>query len=181
MADEFEIMLVGSATAARDQLAAALAEAGTVPHLTDDLDGVAPGSFAGGVAFLLTAATTEDHQAALVGALEADAADVVAIVTDDYLGSDGEDLLSPRISAGAVAAVRAKATRRGAARRANAVCIPVKLVGPEPAQRGPLAHETDWHDVASAVTFLLDPSNAYLHGQVLFVDGGRHLFSSMSA
>jgi NAD(P)-dependent dehydrogenase (short-subunit alcohol dehydrogenase family) len=36
----------------------------------------------------------------------------------------------------------------------------------------PLSRRGAPHEVASAVAFLLDPANGYIHGSVLFVDGG---------
>lgn len=36
----------------------------------------------------------------------------------------------------------------------------------------PLARRASAEEIASAIAFLLDPANAYVHGSVLFVDGG---------
>lgn len=125
---------------------------------------------------------TADEGLDLVTALlEGDHIDVVVVVGDSHLGSDAPDLRPARAAAAAVALIRSKATRRGTGSRANAVCVPSSLLGNPASQRGPLAHRTDGEDVADAVAFLLDADNAYLHGQVLHVTGGRQLFSSATA
>lgn len=106
--------------------------------------------------------------------------DWVVIVGDGYLGTDavGPD---SSLAAAAVGAVRATAVRRAWSARANAVCIPDALLGRSGSPRGPLGVPVTVDDIAEAAVFLLSDSGRYVSGQVMFVDGGRHLFSSMSA
>ena len=106
---------------------------------------------------------------------------VVVVVSDGFLGTDVDDLSAATGGAGAVAAVRSIAVRRGVTSRANVVCVPAALFGDEGSQRGPIPQPVECRDVAEAATFFLDDANTYLNGQVLFVNGGRHLFSSLSA
>ncbi|MEX2423504.1 MAG: SDR family oxidoreductase [Acidimicrobiia bacterium] len=107
--------------------------------------------------------------------------DLVAVVSDGYLGTDGPAVGSAMYGGAAVTVVRSVAVRQGSEARANVVCIPESLFGEQGSQRGPLRQEVEIEDVAHAVAFFLDPSGGYLNGQVLFADGGRHVFSSMSA
>lgn len=110
-----------------------------------------------------------------------DVLDVVIIVGDGFLGTDVGQLAPAMGAAAAVTIVRSIAVRRGRSGRANVVCVPAAMFGTEGAQRGPLARTTDMGDIANAIAFLLDEQAGYVTGQVLFVNGGRHLFSSMSA
>jgi len=114
-------------------------------------------------------------------AVESAAAVIVFVVGDGYLGTDVGDLSAALGGAAAVAAARSLAVRRGSHGRANVVCVPEGFFGMSGELRGPLAHEVGVGDIADAVAFLLSDDAGYVHGQVLFVDGGRHLFSSMTA
>lgn len=107
--------------------------------------------------------------------------DLVAIVGDGYLGTDNEELDATMGAAAAIAVVRSLAVRRGWGSHANAICVPDAMFGRESAQRGPLRQGVERRDVSDAVSFLLGDDGCYLNGQVLFVDGGRQLFSSLSA
>lgn len=106
--------------------------------------------------------------------------DLVAIVGDGWLGTDGPRAATGMTGAAAVAAVRSMAVRSEWG-RANVVCVPESLFGEPGSQRAPLRQSVEARDVADAVAFLLDDTGGYLNGQVLFVNGGRHLFSSMTA
>lgn len=109
------------------------------------------------------------------------ALDIVFVVGDAYLGTDAPALEGAMVAAAAVTASRSLAVRRGATTRANVVCVPAALLGIEGAQRGPLPAPVELADVAAGVAFLLGDSGSYLNGQVLFVNGGRQLFSSQTA
>lgn len=106
---------------------------------------------------------------------------VLLVVGDGYLGTDVRDLAAASVGAAAVAAVRSLAVRRRGSRRANVVCVPEGLLGEAGDLRGPLRQPVELVDVVEAAAFLLGDGGRYLSGQVLFVDGGRHLFSSMTA
>lgn len=108
------------------------------------------------------------------------ALNIVAITSDGYLGTDLADPADSVMGAAVVAAVRAIAVSRNQV-RANVVAIAEGLLGVVGEHRGPLAHVTGVADVVEAVLFLMNPENSYLSGQVLFVDSGRHLFSSHSS
>lgn len=141
----------------------------------------------GPAALLLVPATETDPGAVaelLAGlAALADEPDlaVVAVVGDGWLGTDGPGLVAAGGGGAVVAVLRSIAVRRGGTVRANVVCAPEGLVGVAGSQRGPMRHEVGSRDVADAAAFLLGPDAPYLAGQVLFVDGGRHLFSSLTA
>jgi hypothetical protein len=107
--------------------------------------------------------------------------DLVVVVGDGWLGTDGPRSSTGMVGAAAVSAVRSIAVRSDRSGRANAVCVPESLFGPAGSQRAPLAQAVETEDVANAVAFLLADTGGYLNGQVLFVNGGRHLFSSMTA
>lgn len=107
--------------------------------------------------------------------------DIVAVVSDGYLGTDGPAVKAAMHAGAAVTVVRSIAVRRGSDARANVVCVPESLLGEPGSQRAPLRQEVETQDVAHAVAFFLDPSGGYLNGQVLYADGGRHVFSSLSA
>jgi len=106
---------------------------------------------------------------------------VAVIVGDGYLGTDGDHANASATAASAVSLVRSMAVRRDGGRRANAVCVPDALFGNQSSQRGPLPQPVETADVAHAVAFLLGAGGNYLSGQVLHVNGGRHLFSSQTA
>lgn len=107
--------------------------------------------------------------------------DLAVVVSDAYLGTDVDDLAAAALGAAVVAAVRSIAVRRGGHRLANVVAVPAAMLGTAGTQRGPLRQAVDMTDVANALGFLLGETGGYLNGQVLFVDGGRHLFSSLTA
>ena len=107
--------------------------------------------------------------------------DMVAVVSDGYLGTDGPTVKSAMYAGAAVTVVRSIAVRRGSSARANVVCVPESFFGEQGSQRAPLRQEVEVEDIAHAVGFFLDASSGYLNGQVLFADGGRHVFSSLSA
>lgn len=121
--------------------------------------------------------TTLDSLASIV---RADDVDVVAVVGDGFIGTDGPAITSALLAAATVSAVRSIGVRRDV-RCANAVCVPESFFGSAGTQRGPLPVEVDVSDVAEAVLLFLGDEGTYLSGQVLFVDGGRHLFSSLTA
>jgi hypothetical protein len=114
-------------------------------------------------------------------AIDSGASPLVFVIGDGYLGTDVDDLSGGLGGAAAVAAARSLAVRRESHRRANVVCIPERFLGPSGELRGPLAHDIGVGDLADAVAFLMSDDAGYVDGQVLFVDGGRHLFSSMTA
>jgi hypothetical protein len=105
----------------------------------------------------------------------------VVIVGDGYLGTDSESLTSAMYGASAVSLMRSLALTRDRPSRSNVVVVPDSLMGLSGSQRGPLPQGTEVPDVAQAAAFLLGPTGAYVSGQTLFVNGGRHLFSSQTA
>jgi hypothetical protein len=107
--------------------------------------------------------------------------DIVVITGDGYLGTAVPDRARAVAGAAAVAAARSLAATRGGNVRANVVCAPEGLWGAAGDHRGPLAQPAEVEDIVQAAAFLMDGENEYLNGQVLFVDGGRHLFSSHTA
>ena len=107
--------------------------------------------------------------------------EIVAVVGDGALGTDMPELASAQSAAAAISTVRSIAVRRNHGGCANVVCVPDALFGNVSSQRAPLAQATERDDVANAVAFFLGKDSNYISGQVLFVDGGRHLFSSMTA
>jgi Enoyl-(Acyl carrier protein) reductase len=104
--------------------------------------------------------------------------DIVVIVPDGYLGTDGADRTLATYGAAAISCVRSLAGTRGTAVRANAVAIPDEMVGTTGEMGGPLAHRTTTDDVAEVVAFLISPANSYINGQIIYADSGRHIFSS---
>jgi hypothetical protein len=106
---------------------------------------------------------------------------IVVVIGDGYLGADITDLSAPIIGAAALAVVRSIAVTRGFTTRANVVCVPAGLIGEPGSQRGPLPRPVDLIDIVEATRFLLDEASSYINGQILFVNGGRQLFSSLSA
>ena len=65
--------------------------------------------------------------------------------------------------------------------RANAVATPDAMFGRSSEMRGPLAGTIAVAEIADVIGFLMGPDSPYVSGQVLFADGGRHLFSSHTA
>ncbi len=108
-------------------------------------------------------------------------ADVTFVVGDGYLGTDDGSVLSGALAAGAVSVCRSLALDKGRTGRANVVCVPQAMFGGTSSLRGPLPTRTEPVDVAHAIAYLAGPSGAYVSGQTLFVNGGRHIFSSQTA
>jgi hypothetical protein len=106
---------------------------------------------------------------------------IVAVVSDAYLGNDVADIATPATAAAVVSAVRSIAVRQGATTRANVVCVPAGMVSEAGSQRGAMTRPVEPGHVAATIAFLTDPANSYISGQVVFVDAGRHMFSSMTA
>ena len=106
---------------------------------------------------------------------------VVFVIGDGYLGTDLDDLTPARAGASAVSAMRSLALTRNRPGRSNIVAVPDALLGHTGSQRGPLAQSTEVDDVAHAVAYLVGDTGNYVSGQTLFVNGGRHLFSSQTA
>jgi hypothetical protein len=148
-----------------------------------DLAGAAPGDAALVVvdAAVAPGVSIEDVLSGVGAAVESGATAICFVIGDGFLGTDDPAITAPMSAAATVAAARSVAVRRSGEVRANVVCVPGAVFGDRGEQRGPLAHTVEQVDVVEAVSFLLGPEAAYLNGQVLFVDGGRHLFSSMSA
>lgn len=139
-----------------------------------------------GLLLVVDAALTSGHDAGSVVAALAELRDqseldIVAIVGDGYLGTDHDDVGAAIAGAAAVSTMRSIATRRDATGRANVVAVPDAMFGRAEVHRGALRQEVEMIDVANAAAFLLSEQGGYLNGQVVFVDGGRHVFSSMSA
>lgn len=103
------------------------------------------------------------------------------VIGDGWIGTDGPDIRSALVGAGAVALARSIAVRRHPTGRVNVVCVPESLIGGAGSQRGPLALEISSADVGDVVAFVLGRHSSYIHGQVLYADGGRQLFSSLTA
>ncbi|HEY4153191.1 MAG TPA: hypothetical protein VGM38_07700 [Pseudolysinimonas sp.] len=103
------------------------------------------------------------------------------IISDGYLGTEGPDVPSALAGAAAVALARSIAVRRHTTGRVNVVCVPESLVGDAGSQRGPLTIDDPAGAVADVVAFVLGPDSSYIDGQVLYANGGRHLFSSLTA
>jgi hypothetical protein len=106
---------------------------------------------------------------------------IAFVVGDGWLGTDSSHVRLAAQSATALSLARSMAVRRSGGVRANVVCVPEPMFGVETELRGPLSHSVELVDVANAVGFFLGDDSGYINGQVLFVDCGRHLFSSMSA
>lgn len=133
-----------------------------------------------------TAGVGVDALTALLAALaEQPAVSIAVVASDGYLGADTA-IATPSGQAALLAAVAVSGTRslaltRGRPGRSNVVCVPHAAFGATSALRGPIAQPTETVDVANALAFLLDDSGRYVSGDVVFVDGGRHLFSSHTA
>lgn len=105
----------------------------------------------------------------------------VFIVGDGYLGTDSADLGTTMHGAAAVSAVRSLALTRSRPGRSNVICVPDAMFDTAGTQRGPLTQSTEAIDVAHSIAFLLGETGQYVSGQTLFLNGGRHLFSSHTA
>jgi len=103
------------------------------------------------------------------------------VIGDGWIGTEGPDVASALIGAGAVALARSIAVRRRATGRVNVVCIPESLIGAAGSQHGPLLLQIGSADIADVVAFVLGDQSFYIDGQVLYADGGRQLFSSLTA
>jgi hypothetical protein len=108
-------------------------------------------------------------------------APTVLLIGDGWIGTDGPDVSRAVLGAAAVALARSVAVRRTPTGRVNVVCVPERLVGEAGSQRGPLALDIADADIAEVVAFALGTESAYIDGQVLYANGGRHLFSSLTA
>lgn len=107
------------------------------------------------------------------------ALDLVLIVSDEAIGTDAA-LVNAGLSAGVIALVRSVAMYRGTKVRVNAIVGASHLFGGTSSQRGPLPPAT-WLDVANAAHFLAGEQAGYVSGQVLYVNSGRQIFSSLTA
>jgi hypothetical protein len=103
------------------------------------------------------------------------------VVGDGWIGTDAGDLDAAIAGASAVALARSIAVRRHATGRVNVVCVPQSLLGVDGSQRGPLKLEIGTADVADVIAFALSDQSCYIDGQVLYANGGRQLFSSLTA
>lgn len=106
---------------------------------------------------------------------------VAVVAGDGYLGTDGAADPSCLLGAIAVSGVRSLALRRHRPGRSNVVCVPQSAYDTSTSLRGPIAQPTETVDVAHALAFLIDETGRYVSGDVLYVNGGRHLFSSHTA
>lgn len=118
---------------------------------------------------------------ALDAIIRARTAPTALVIGDGYLGTDGPDVPSALVGASVVALARSIAVQRAASGRVNVVAVPESLLGAAGTQRGPIRDEIGVAEIADVVGFLLGPHSSYIDGQVLFADGGRHLFSSLTA
>ena len=108
-------------------------------------------------------------------------ADLIFVTGDGYLGTDGPHLKQAAAGAAMIALARSLATRRERRARSNVVCVPDLMFGNEGSQASPLPQPVEAVDVAATIAYLLDDSGLYVNGQVIYVDGGRHLLSSHTA
>jgi hypothetical protein len=109
------------------------------------------------------------------------AAPTALVIGDGWIGTEGPDVAAAMVGAGAVALTRSIAVRRHVTGRVNVVCVPERLIGEAGSQHGPLTIEIGSVDVAEVVAFVLGGQSSYIDGQVLYADGGRQLFSSLTA
>lgn len=152
---------------------------GTTSRPVESIEDVAT---AASPALLLLDSRQVDHSAVfgdLDRALTARSSPTVIVIGDGWIGTDGPDVAAAVLGAGAVALVRSVAVRRAGPGRVNIVCIPESFVAKEGSQRGPLA--VGIADIAAVVAFVLGSESGYVQGQVLYANGGRQLFSSMTA
>ena len=161
-----------------------------VPDLSERLGAVAEPDFrpddqqaSAGVVAVVSAADADVGDLAEILPGFAALAPLAVIVSDAFLGTDVAQLSTASRAAGAVAIVRSLGARRTAPVRANVIAVPAELIDPdtETELRGPLAHRTDIADLAAIADYLLSDDAGYLTGQVIFANGGRHLFSALTA
>jgi hypothetical protein len=106
---------------------------------------------------------------------------VAVVAGDGCLGTDGVIDPSCLLGAMAVSGVRSLALRRHRPGRSNVVCVPQSAYDRSASLRGPIAQPTETVDIANALAFLIDETGRYVSGDVMYVNGGRHLFSSHTA
>lgn len=102
---------------------------------------------------------------------------LIVVADDSYLGTESVPERAA-ICGAAVSAVRSLAVKRGTKVRANVVCLPETVYGVSTELIGPLRLEPEIGDLVEAVRLFAGADGDYLSGQVLFVNGGRQLFSS---
>jgi hypothetical protein len=103
------------------------------------------------------------------------------VVSDGAIGTNGPGVDAAVTAAATIALARSVAVRQTPTGRVNVVCAPEGLFGAAGSQRGPLRLEIGSAEVADVAAFLLSDHASYIDGQVLFADGGRQLFSSLTA
>ena len=103
------------------------------------------------------------------------------VIGDGWIGTDGPGIEAALAGASAVAVTRSVAARRTRTGRVNIVCVPEALLGDAGEQRGPLTLDIQSAEVADVAAFLLGDESSYIDGQVLYANGGRQLFSSLTA
>lgn len=108
-------------------------------------------------------------------------APTVIVIGDGWIGTDGPALESALVGAAAVSLARSIAARRLPTGRVNIVCVPEALLGEAGSQRGPLTLDIDSAAVSQVAAFALGEESSYIDGQVLYANGGRQLFSSLTA
>lgn len=108
-------------------------------------------------------------------------APTVFVIGDGWIGTEGPNIAAAIVGASVVALARSIAVRRHATGRVNVVCVPEALVGEAGSQRGPLGLAIGSAEIADVVAFALGGESSYIDGQVLYADGGRQLFSSLTA
>lgn len=152
-----------------------------------DLGRKDPAGDPGAAVVVLDATTTQatsfpaELQAAITHLKAAPELDIVFVLGDGFLGTDTGDLSASMVGASAVSAVRSLALLKGRPGRSNVVCVPDEVLGGGGTQKGPLSQPTEMIDVADAISYLLGETGDYVSGQTLYVNGGRHLFSSQTA
>ncbi|HMH58331.1 MAG TPA: hypothetical protein VK537_04035 [Galbitalea sp.] len=118
---------------------------------------------------------------ALERIIDGRSAPTALVIGDGWIGTEGPDISAALVGAGTVALARSIAVRRHPTGRVNVVCVPEVLIGEAGSQRGPPALEIRSADIAEVVAFVLGDQSSYIDGQVLYADGGRQLFSSLTA
>lgn len=166
-------------------LAAELVEAGIEDVRCSDVVAADLGAASDGPSTLVAVVGGGEAPSAIASLLQWDAQhdqqDLIVIVGSGFVGTDHRDPGAAMTAAAAVSLVRSRAARKNGRSRSNAVAVPEHLFGIVTEHRGPLAVQGSVEDAATAVAFLMSQDAGYLTGQVLFADGGRHLFSSMTS